>query len=177
MGKAIPRKSGVHILINAYAPSFILLIFLTSSSGFCRSCRQTKRCAEVWKHCALFGLHEAGWAHHWWLQICCFSYYTYWNTTLKSLTSVFFFSSCVYILGLNYVEEVSVADPQGEPRFEPRYTCLLCRQNAPLTEMLRHLIGRKHRQKYLVKFFKHFLSPPGEPFSKCIPLFLFFSWN
>ncbi|XP_075872285.1 uncharacterized protein LOC142881830 isoform X2 [Nelusetta ayraudi] len=53
------------------------------------------------------------------------------------------------IIGLNYVEEVSVADPQGEPRFEPRYTCLLCRQNAPLTEMLRHLIGRKHRQKYL----------------------------
>lgn len=91
MGKAILRWSGVHILINAYAPSFIFLIFLTSSSGICRSCRQTKRCAEVWEHCALFGLHEAGWAHHWWLQICCFSYYTYWNTTLKSLTSVFFF--------------------------------------------------------------------------------------
>lgn len=181
MGKAILRNWGVHILINAYvlydhAPSFIFLIFSTLSFGFCRSSRQRKRCAEVWKHCTLFGLHEAGWAHHWWLQICCFSYYTYWNTTLKSLTSVLFFP-CLYILGLNYVEEVSVADPQGEPRFEPRYTCLLCRQNAPLTEMLRHLIGRKHRQKYLVKLFKHFFSPPGEPFSKCIPPFLFFRWN
>lgn len=71
------------------------------------------------------------------------------------------------------MEEVSVADPQGEPRFEPRYTCLLCRQNAPLTEMLRHLIGRKHRQKYLVKFFKHSLSPPGEPFFKMCPSVFF----
>lgn len=53
------------------------------------------------------------------------------------------------IIGLNYVEEVSVADPQGGPRNEPRYSCLLCRQNAPRTEMIRHLIGRKHRQKYL----------------------------
>lgn len=71
------------------------------------------------------------------------------------------------------MEEVSVTDPQGEPRFEPRYTCLLCRQNAPLTEMLRHLIGRKHRQKYLVKFLKHFLSPPGEPFFKMCPSVFF----
>lgn len=42
--------------------------------------------------------------------------------------------------------------------------CLLCRQQAPLTEMVRHLIGRKHRQKYLVKPYEHFLAPTGELF-------------
>ncbi|XP_044027958.1 uncharacterized protein si:ch211-13c6.2 isoform X2 [Siniperca chuatsi] len=49
------------------------------------------------------------------------------------------------IIGLNYLDEVPCNDPQAGPR----YTCRLCHQTANLQEMVRHLIGRKHRQKYV----------------------------
>ncbi|XP_041811955.1 uncharacterized protein si:ch211-13c6.2 isoform X2 [Chelmon rostratus] len=49
------------------------------------------------------------------------------------------------IIGLNYLDEVPCNDPQAGPR----YTCRLCHQTANLPEMVRHVIGRKHRQKYL----------------------------
>ncbi|KAM9409468.1 uncharacterized protein KZ484_001664 isoform 2-T2 [Pholidichthys leucotaenia] len=48
------------------------------------------------------------------------------------------------IIGLRYMEE--------EP-FDPNkglmYTCMLCKQTLILTEAVSHLIGRKHRQKYV----------------------------
>ncbi|XP_056877564.1 uncharacterized protein si:ch211-13c6.2 isoform X2 [Takifugu flavidus] len=49
------------------------------------------------------------------------------------------------IIGLDYLRELSNNDSHGDPR----YTCNLCNQTAHLTEMVRHLIGRKHRQKYM----------------------------
>ncbi|XP_035537209.1 uncharacterized protein si:ch211-13c6.2 isoform X2 [Morone saxatilis] len=49
------------------------------------------------------------------------------------------------IIGLNYLEEV----PCNDPPAGPRYTCRLCHQTANLAEMVRHVIGRKHRQKYV----------------------------
>lgn len=103
-------------------------------------------------------------------NIYCFS-----SNTKISFTPINFFF-CLYTLGLNYVEEVSYTDPHGDPRYEPRYTCLLCRQQAPLTEMVRHLIGRKHRQKYLVKPYERFLAPTGERF-ECLLPFSFLGQN
>ncbi|XP_068188739.1 uncharacterized protein si:ch211-13c6.2 isoform X2 [Antennarius striatus] len=49
------------------------------------------------------------------------------------------------IIGLNYLEEVPFKDPHNGPR----YTCRLCRHTAHLTEMVQHVIGRKHRQNYV----------------------------
>uniref|UniRef100_A0A1A7WY95 C2H2-type domain-containing protein n=1 Tax=Iconisemion striatum TaxID=60296 RepID=A0A1A7WY95_9TELE len=49
------------------------------------------------------------------------------------------------IIGLNYLEEVIGFDPQ----FGPKYFCRLCNQSAVLGEMVCHVIGRKHRQKYV----------------------------
>lgn len=49
------------------------------------------------------------------------------------------------------MRELSNNDSQGDPR----YTCNLCNQTAHLTEMVRHLIGRKHRQKYMVRRIEH----------------------
>ncbi|MEQ2278961.1 hypothetical protein AMECASPLE_004646 [Ameca splendens] len=49
------------------------------------------------------------------------------------------------IIGLNFLEEVVNFDPQ----LGTRYTCKLCSQTANLAEMVCHVIGRKHRQKYV----------------------------
>ncbi|XP_010733737.2 uncharacterized protein si:ch211-13c6.2 isoform X2 [Larimichthys crocea] len=49
------------------------------------------------------------------------------------------------IIGLSYLDEEPCNDPQGGPR----YTCRLCHQTANLAETVRHVIGRKHRQKYV----------------------------
>ncbi|KAM6974347.1 uncharacterized protein LKV04_015991 [Tautogolabrus adspersus] len=49
------------------------------------------------------------------------------------------------IIGLNYLEEV----PSNDILAGPRYTCSLCGQTANLQETVRHVIGRKHRQKYV----------------------------
>ncbi|KAL6099829.1 uncharacterized protein ACO6RY_01566 [Pungitius sinensis] len=49
------------------------------------------------------------------------------------------------IIGLNYLEELPCNDPQTGPK----YTCRLCHQKANLLEMVHHVIGRKHRQKYV----------------------------
>ncbi|XP_073319114.1 uncharacterized protein [Pagrus major] len=49
------------------------------------------------------------------------------------------------IIGLSYLEELPCINPQDGPR----YTCRLCHQTTILTEMVRHVIGRKHRQKYV----------------------------
>lgn len=38
-----------------------------------------------------------------------------------------------------------------EPQLGARYTCKLCSQTSNLAEMVCHVIGRKHRQKYVVK--------------------------
>lgn len=45
--------------------------------------------------------------------------------------------------------------PNKDPEGDPRYKCSLCNQSAYLTEMVRHLIGRKHRQKYVVRKIEH----------------------
>lgn len=58
---------------------------------------------------------------------------------------ILFYIFC--IVGLNYLREVPNKDPLGDYR----YNCSLCSQSAHLTEMVRHLIGRKHRQKYVVR--------------------------
>nr|XP_046273879.1 uncharacterized protein si:ch211-13c6.2 isoform X2 [Scatophagus argus] len=49
------------------------------------------------------------------------------------------------IIGLDYLDEVPSTDPQAGPK----YTCRLCRQTRQLAEMVHHVIGRKHRQKYV----------------------------
>ncbi|XP_060916569.1 uncharacterized protein si:ch211-13c6.2 isoform X2 [Labrus mixtus] len=49
------------------------------------------------------------------------------------------------IIGLNYLEEF----PSNDILAGPRYTCSLCHQTANLQETVRHVIGRKHRQKYV----------------------------
>ncbi|XP_056273318.1 uncharacterized protein si:ch211-13c6.2 isoform X2 [Pseudoliparis swirei] len=49
------------------------------------------------------------------------------------------------IIGLNYLEELPCDDPQAGPN----YLCKLCHQNANLSGMVNHVIGRKHRQKYV----------------------------
>lgn len=45
--------------------------------------------------------------------------------------------------------------PNKDLQGDPRYNCTLCNQSAHLTEMVRHLIGRKHRQKYVVRKIEH----------------------
>ncbi|KAM3595622.1 uncharacterized protein V6R79_000282 [Siganus canaliculatus] len=49
------------------------------------------------------------------------------------------------IIGLNFLVE----EPSDDPQSGPKYTCRLCRLTACLSEMVCHVIGRKHRQKYL----------------------------
>ncbi|XP_007547721.1 uncharacterized protein LOC103135075 isoform X1 [Poecilia formosa] len=49
------------------------------------------------------------------------------------------------IIGLNFLEEVA----NFEPQLGARYTCKLCSQTSNLAEMVCHVIGRKHRQKYV----------------------------
>ncbi|XP_008420143.1 uncharacterized protein LOC103472341 isoform X3 [Poecilia reticulata] len=49
------------------------------------------------------------------------------------------------IIGLNFLEEVA----NFEPQLGARYTCKLCSQTSNLAEMVSHVIGRKHRQKYV----------------------------
>ncbi|XP_024862784.1 uncharacterized protein si:ch211-13c6.2 isoform X2 [Kryptolebias marmoratus] len=49
------------------------------------------------------------------------------------------------IIGLNFVEEVPAFDPQ----LGPKYNCRLCNQAAVIVEMICHVIGRKHRQRYV----------------------------
>ncbi|XP_064201714.1 uncharacterized protein si:ch211-13c6.2 [Anguilla rostrata] len=49
------------------------------------------------------------------------------------------------IIGLKHLVEVET--PPGS--LGPRYLCRLCRFDADLPDMTNHIIGRKHRQKYL----------------------------
>ncbi|KAK2830335.1 hypothetical protein Q5P01_018266 [Channa striata] len=49
------------------------------------------------------------------------------------------------IIGLSFLDEVPCNDPQGGPK----YFCRLCHLTAILSEMVHHVIGRKHRQKYV----------------------------
>ncbi|XP_072303594.1 uncharacterized protein [Eucyclogobius newberryi] len=52
------------------------------------------------------------------------------------------------IIGLDYLVEI----PGDNSEFSGiRYNCTLCAVNAYLTEAVQHVIGRKHRQKYLEK--------------------------
>ncbi|KAM4630981.1 uncharacterized protein ACJ7VT_000554 isoform 2-T2 [Polymixia lowei] len=52
------------------------------------------------------------------------------------------------IIGLNHLEEVPRSDA-SDPQPGPRYLCRLCDLDANLPNMVNHIIGRKHRQKYL----------------------------
>lgn len=52
-----------------------------------------------------------------------------------------------FVLGLSFLDEV----PCNDPPAGPRYLCRLCHHTANLAEMVHHVIGRKHRQKYVVK--------------------------
>ncbi|KAL3983803.1 T-complex protein 1 subunit theta [Sarotherodon galilaeus] len=49
------------------------------------------------------------------------------------------------IIGLNFLEE----GPPSDRQIGPKYLCKLCNQSAVLAEMVCHVIGRKHRQKYV----------------------------
>ncbi|XP_049459321.1 uncharacterized protein si:ch211-13c6.2 isoform X1 [Epinephelus fuscoguttatus] len=49
------------------------------------------------------------------------------------------------IIGLDFLDELPCSDPQSGPK----YACRLCNQNANLSETVRHVIGRKHRQRYV----------------------------
>ncbi|XP_029918967.1 uncharacterized protein LOC115367397 isoform X2 [Myripristis murdjan] len=52
------------------------------------------------------------------------------------------------IIGLTYLEEVPNTDA-SDPQPGPRYLCKLCDVYANLPNTVNHVIGRKHRQKYL----------------------------
>ncbi|XP_024115735.1 uncharacterized protein si:ch211-13c6.2 isoform X1 [Oryzias melastigma] len=49
------------------------------------------------------------------------------------------------IIGLSCLEEV----PNPDPQLGPKFMCRLCKHPAFLTDMVCHVIGRKHRQKYV----------------------------
>ncbi|CAK6949486.1 uncharacterized protein si:ch211-13c6.2 isoform X1 [Scomber scombrus] len=51
------------------------------------------------------------------------------------------------IIGLNFLDEVP--DNVADQNIGPRYTCRLCNVTTNLPEMVHHVIGRKHRQKYM----------------------------
>ncbi|KAL0961854.1 hypothetical protein UPYG_G00332530 [Umbra pygmaea] len=51
------------------------------------------------------------------------------------------------IIGLNALEEVDPVAHDSQPG--PRYFCKMCDHIASLPNMVNHIIGRKHRQKYL----------------------------
>ncbi|XP_061787487.1 uncharacterized protein [Nerophis lumbriciformis] len=51
------------------------------------------------------------------------------------------------IIGLHYVEEV-FGGPADAP-LGPKYSCLLCHVTAHMPDVVSHIIGRKHRQKYM----------------------------
>ncbi|KAJ3608621.1 hypothetical protein NHX12_023153 [Muraenolepis orangiensis] len=53
------------------------------------------------------------------------------------------------IIGLSHLEEVIGTDA-NDPQPGPRYLCKLCSLEANLPNMINHVIGRKHRQKYLM---------------------------
>ncbi|CAL8296649.1 unnamed protein product [Lota lota] len=53
------------------------------------------------------------------------------------------------IIGLSHLEEVTGSDA-NDPQPGPRYFCRLCSLEANLPNMVNHIIGRKHRQKYLM---------------------------
>ncbi|XP_069552219.1 uncharacterized protein [Brachyistius frenatus] len=48
------------------------------------------------------------------------------------------------IIGLSHLDELPF-----EPQADLRYTCRLCHLTSNLSEMVHHVIGRKHRQKYV----------------------------
>ncbi|XP_056154369.1 uncharacterized protein si:ch211-13c6.2 isoform X2 [Lampris incognitus] len=52
------------------------------------------------------------------------------------------------IIGMDYLEEVPHTDP-SDSQPGPRYLCKMCNTDANLPNMATHVIGRKHRQKYL----------------------------
>ncbi|XP_077405288.1 uncharacterized protein LOC144037587 isoform X2 [Vanacampus margaritifer] len=52
------------------------------------------------------------------------------------------------IIGLNFLEEFPVFNAEYSS-MGPRYTCTLCSVSAYPPEMIHHVIGRKHRQKYI----------------------------
>ncbi|KAG7261358.1 hypothetical protein CRUP_022150 [Coryphaenoides rupestris] len=54
------------------------------------------------------------------------------------------------IIGLSYLQLVRDLDPNDSQDPSPRYFCQLCVQEANLPNMMNHVIGRKHRQKYLM---------------------------
>ncbi|XP_037549153.1 uncharacterized protein si:ch211-13c6.2 isoform X2 [Nematolebias whitei] len=49
------------------------------------------------------------------------------------------------IIGLNFFEEM----PSFEPLLGPKYNCRLCNLSGAVVEMIFHVIGRKHRQRYV----------------------------
>ncbi|XP_044191113.1 uncharacterized protein si:ch211-13c6.2 isoform X1 [Thunnus albacares] len=51
------------------------------------------------------------------------------------------------IIGLKYLDEVP--NNMADQHAGPRYTCRLCNVTANLPDMVHHVIGRKHRQKYM----------------------------
>ncbi|XP_045082339.1 uncharacterized protein si:ch211-13c6.2 isoform X1 [Coregonus clupeaformis] len=51
------------------------------------------------------------------------------------------------IIGLSVLDEVEPVSRDGQPG--PRYICRMCDLDATLPNMVNHIIGRKHRQKYL----------------------------
>ncbi|CAG5891723.1 unnamed protein product [Menidia menidia] len=49
------------------------------------------------------------------------------------------------IIGLDFLDEI----PNPDPQTGPKYMCTLCNQSSPLADMVYHVIGRKHRLKYV----------------------------
>ena len=57
-----------------------------------------------------------------------------------------FSCSVVFILGLDYMTEFQVEDST----IEPRYICDLCQCKMDMRQIIPHVTGIRHRQKYFV---------------------------
>ncbi|XP_019751559.1 uncharacterized protein LOC109531618 isoform X2 [Hippocampus comes] len=72
------------------------------------------------------------------------------------------------VIGLNFLEEVPCVNA-AHASMGPRYTCTLCNTTGYPPEMIHHVIGRRHRQKYieskrpdLVSWDKHLVMQTGK---------------
>jgi len=72
-----------------------------------------------------------------WLRLCAFFYYsTVWWPLCTMLTDT----------GLDYMTEYQMDDPNSDPC----YICDLCQSKMDMRQVIHHIVGIKHRHKYLV---------------------------
>lgn len=75
-----------------------------------------------------------------------------WQSSFQSLWLSHLLIFSTFVLGLSFLEEM----PSVEPLLGPKYNCRLCNLSGAIVEMICHVIGRKHRQRYVVKHYECF---------------------